>query len=64
MVKTTILDVWQGSECAYGKGKIDLMVYLMVQISLMVGFETSQVIGNFIEGGLGVAKLALGVWYK
>ena len=59
MVKTTILDVWQGSECAYGK--IDLMVYLMVQISLMVGFETSQVIGNFIEGGLGVAKLALGV---
>ena len=59
MVKTTILDVWQGSECAYGK--IDLMVYLMVQISLMVGFETSQVISNFIEGGLGVAKLALGV---
>ena len=37
------------------------MVYLMVQINLMVGFETSQVIGNFIEGGLGVAKLALGV---
>ena len=59
MVKTTILDVWQGSECVYGKGKIDLMVYLMVQISLMVGFETSQVIGNFIKGGLGVIKLAL-----